>query len=57
MTATTRDPRRSFMVNGNAYRREMSRKEPDVTLTQSLIAGVVIALFTIGILALAVGVS
>ncbi|TPM59011.1 hypothetical protein FJ959_09060 [Mesorhizobium sp. B2-2-4] len=55
MTATTlRDPRRSFMVNGAAYRRELNRKpEPDITLTQSLIAGVVVAAFALAVLALA----
>ncbi|MBZ9922001.1 hypothetical protein LB579_30380 [Mesorhizobium sp. BR1-1-7] len=57
MTARTIDPRRSFMVNGRAYQRQMHRKEPDITLTQSLIAGVVIAAFSLVMLAVAAGVS
>lgn len=51
------DTRRPIMVNGAAYRREMNRREPDITLTQSLIAGVVIAVWALGVLAIAVGVS
>ncbi|MBZ9659823.1 hypothetical protein LB523_12275 [Mesorhizobium sp. ESP-6-4] len=57
MTAATFDTRRPIMVNGAAYRRQQNRREPDVTLTQSLIAGVVVALFAIAVLAIAVGVS
>lgn len=58
MTASAFDPRRSFMVNGAAYRREMNRKpEPDITLMQSVIAGIVVAGFALAVLALAVGVS
>lgn len=53
-----RDPRRSFMLNGEQYRRNLNRKpEPHTTFRDSLVAGIVIALFTLGILALAVGVS
>ncbi|MER9697620.1 MULTISPECIES: hypothetical protein [unclassified Mesorhizobium] len=52
------DPRRSFMVNGAAYRRALARKpEPDVTLVQSVIAGVVVAGFALAVLAIAAGVS
>jgi hypothetical protein len=58
MTTSAFDTRRPIMVNGAAYRREMNRRrEPDVTLTQSLIAGAVIAAFSLGVLAIAVGVS
>lgn len=52
------DTRRPIMVNGARYAREQRRKpEPDITLTQSLIAGVVIAGFSLAVLAIAVGVS
>ena len=52
------DTRRPIMVNGARYAREQRRKpEPDITLVQSLIAGVVIAVWAIGVLAIAVGVS
>jgi hypothetical protein len=59
-TASTyaRDPRRTILVNGAAYQRQINRKpEPDITLVQSLIAGVVIACFSLAVLALAVHVS
>jgi hypothetical protein len=56
--AYVNDVRRPIMVNGAAFLREQNRKrEPDVTLTQSLIAGVVIAVWAIGVLAIAAGVS
>lgn len=55
--AYANDVRRPIMVNGAAYQRQMNRREPDVTLVQSLIAGVVIAVWAIGVLAIAVGVS
>lgn len=52
------DTRRPIMVNGAAFLREQNcKREPDVTLTQSLIAGVVIAVWALGVLALAAGVS
>lgn len=48
------DTRRPIMVNGARYAREQCRKrEPDITLTQSLIAGVVIAVWALGVLAIA----
>jgi hypothetical protein len=59
-TASTyaRDPRRAILVNGDAYRRNLNKRpEPDITLTQSLIAGVVVAVWALGVLAIAVGVS
>jgi hypothetical protein len=59
-TASTyaRDPRRAILVNSAAYARQQNRKpEPDITLTQSLIAGVVVAAFSLAVLAIAVGVS
>jgi hypothetical protein len=52
------DSRRPILVNGARFAREQNRKpEPDVTLAQSAIAGIVIAIFAIGILALAVAAS
>lgn len=52
------DPRRSFLVNGNAYRREQNRKpEPAVTFAQSCLAAVCVALFAVGVLLIAAGVS
>ncbi|MBZ9943485.1 hypothetical protein LB533_20575 [Mesorhizobium sp. BR1-1-13] len=59
MTSTTYsgDPRRSFMVNGAAYQRQLNRKEPDITLVQSAIAGLCIALFAVAVLFVAVAVS
>jgi hypothetical protein len=58
MTAYANDPRRAILINGAAWARQQSRKpEPDITLVQSLIAGVVVAAFSLAVLALAVGVS
>lgn len=52
------DPRRSFLVNGNAYRREMNRKpEPTVSLAQSLLAAIGVACFAVGVLLVAAGLS
>ncbi|MBZ9973469.1 hypothetical protein LB521_27965 [Mesorhizobium sp. BR-1-1-8] len=57
-TSYTSDTRRLFMVNGAPYAREQNRKpEPDITLVQSLIAGAVLAVFELVVLAVAVGVS
>ncbi|QKC99219.1 hypothetical protein [Mesorhizobium sp. NZP2298] len=59
LQVTTRhDPRRSILVNGAAYRREMSRKiEPAVSFEQALLMGICIACFVAGVLCLAVGLS
>lgn len=58
MTTSTFDTHRPIMVNGAAFRREQNRRrEPDITLVQSLIAGVVVAVWALGVLAIAVGVS
>ncbi|ESX78502.1 hypothetical protein [Mesorhizobium sp. LSHC414A00] len=52
------DPRRSLMVNAAAYRKQMHRRsERDVTLMQSVIAGLVVAGFALAVLAIAAGVS
>ena len=59
-TASTyaRDPRRAILINGAAYRRNLNKQpEHDITLVQSLIAGVVVAAFSLAVLTLAVGVS
>lgn len=57
-TSYSGDPRRAILVNGAAYQRARhKRPEPDITIWQSLIAGVVVAAFALGVLAIAVGVS
>lgn len=59
MIATTRrDPRRPILVNGAAYRREMNRKpEHVVTLGESLLAGIAVALFAGAVLMTVAGIS
>lgn len=58
MIARTQDPRRSFMVNGSAYARQINRKpEPAVSFEQALLMGIMIATFVAGVIALAVGLS
>jgi hypothetical protein len=55
---TTRDPRRSFTVNGAAYAREANRKpEPTVSFPQAALAGIMLACFVAGVLLIAVGLS
>ncbi|WP_189413749.1 hypothetical protein [Mesorhizobium sp. M00.F.Ca.ET.217.01.1.1] len=58
MNAAAFDHRRPIMVNGAAYQRQLNRKpDPDITLMQSVIAGIVVAGFALAVLALAVAVS
>lgn len=52
-----RDPRRSFMVNGSAYARQMHRKESSVSFPQAVMAGIVLACFAVGVICVAAGVS
>lgn len=49
------DPRRSFMVNGRNYQRQMKRHEPSISLWQSLAAGLSLAVFVCGGLAVVAG--
>jgi hypothetical protein len=52
------DPRRSILVNGNAYRRELDRKpEPAVSFGQSLFAAFALLAFVGGGLLLLGGLS
>lgn len=58
MIARTRDPRRSFMVNGREYARQMSRRsEQTVSFPQAVLAGIMLACFAAGVLLIAAGVS
>lgn len=58
MSAASFDTRRSIMVNGIAYRRQMNRKpEPHTSLAQAMIAAFVLAAFVSFVLFAAVGLS
>ena len=61
MTTTTyprgHDPRRSFMVHGETYRRNMHRRpEPPISLWQATASGLALAVFVVGGLCVMAGV-
>lgn len=48
MNATTFDPRREILINGEAYRRAMrQRPVPTHSLTHALVSGVAMAAFVV----------